>query len=162
MIANLKSGLFPKEDRYVQMCEQVEHMKDVGTIIKLQMLLSRLVPRSRRKKTQEVISSEQSFNQVIKSEVGVDLYSDKDSRKALKLDVSPDQKPENCLTTLRKKVLYFLDSGSDTVSINYRKKGIGSKRSLFITAFAVVGLLSFMVIFGALGSGTNITRYQAF
>lgn len=49
------------------MCEQIDKMKDVGTIVKLQMLLSRLVPRSRRKKTQELISSEHSFNQVIKS-----------------------------------------------------------------------------------------------
>ena len=58
-------------------------MKDVGTIVKIQMMLSRLVPRCRRKKTQELISSEQSFNQVIKTEVGVDLYSDKESCKTL-------------------------------------------------------------------------------
>ena len=77
------------------------------------------------------------------------------------MDVSPDEKPENCLTTLRKKLLYLFDSGSDTISISYRKKGIGSKRSLIITVIAVCGLLSFMVIFGLLKSDTSVSRYQA-
>lgn len=52
VIASFKSGLFPKEDRYVKMCEQVEKMKNVGTIVKLQMLFSRLVPKMRRKASQ--------------------------------------------------------------------------------------------------------------
>ena len=67
IVATFKSGFFPKEDRYVKMCEQVEKMKDVGTIVKLQMLFSRLIPKSSRKSVQELISSEQSFNQVAKN-----------------------------------------------------------------------------------------------
>lgn len=67
IIANFKTGLFPKEDCYVKMCEQVEKMKDVGTIVKLQMLFSRLVPKTRRKASQELIASEHSFNQVVKN-----------------------------------------------------------------------------------------------
>lgn len=57
LIATVKPGFFPKEDRFVKMCEQVEKMKDVGTIVKLQMLFSRLMPKSRRKSVQELIAS---------------------------------------------------------------------------------------------------------
>ena len=83
LIAGLKEGLFPKEDKYVKMCEQIERMKDVGTIVKLQMLFSRLVPQSRRKASNELIASEYSFNQVIKNEVGVEYFTDKKSNRPL-------------------------------------------------------------------------------
>jgi hypothetical protein len=58
------------------MCSEVEKMKDVNRIVKMQMLLSRLVPKS-RSKAQELISSEHNFNQVAKNEVGVELFIDK-------------------------------------------------------------------------------------
>lgn len=52
IVASFKEGIFKKEDRYVKMCEQVEKMKDVNTIVKLQMLLSRLIPKTKKKVTQ--------------------------------------------------------------------------------------------------------------
>lgn len=67
LIASLKEGIFPKEDRYVKMCHQVEKMKDVSTIVKLQTLFSRLIPRSRTRPSQELIASEHNFNQVAKT-----------------------------------------------------------------------------------------------
>lgn len=52
IVASFKKGIFKKEDRYVKMCEQVEKMKDVNTIVKLQMLLTRLIPKTKKKVTQ--------------------------------------------------------------------------------------------------------------
>ena len=75
------------------------------------------------------------------------------------LDLSDDEKDENCLISLRKKLLYFLDAGSDSISIAYNKRGIGSKRSLCITITFAIGLLVFLVIFGILQSETTVKRF---
>ena len=62
----------------------------MGTIVKLKMMLCRLVPRTRRKINNELISSEYSFNQVVKNEVGIDLFTDKTSSKPIDIDISDD------------------------------------------------------------------------
>ena len=84
LVANVKSGIFTKEDRFVKMCDRVEKMKDVGAITKMKMLLGRLMPRTRRVKSEELVASEHSFNQVTKTEVGVSLFKDQNRRKPLR------------------------------------------------------------------------------
>ena len=109
IVAGIKEGLFPKEDRYVKMCEQMEKMKDVGTIVKLQALFSRLIPRSRNRPSQELIANEHNFNQVAKTEVGVELFSDSTGCQPLRLEVFEDEKQENCLWRLKGKLLCLMD-----------------------------------------------------
>lgn len=132
-------------------------MKDVNRMVKMQMLLSRLTPKS-RSRSQELISSEHNFNQVAKNEVGVDLFIDKAESRPLQIDISEDEKEENCLSSIKKEVLCLLDEGSDPVSVAYGKGGIGSKASFCVFLLAGVGLLIFLIIFGLLKTQTTITR----
>jgi hypothetical protein len=76
------------------------------------------------------------------------------------LEVGEEEKPENCVVRVRKAVLRFLDAGSDSISISYRKKGIGSRASVIITLVAVVGLLAFLIIFGIMKSDTVVEKYD--
>jgi hypothetical protein len=57
LIAGLWSGIFPKEDAFVRMIDRLERMKDVGEIVRLQALLSRLAPKAMRRGGQELMAS---------------------------------------------------------------------------------------------------------
>ena len=37
--ASFKSGIFAKEDRYIALAERLSHLKNVGTILKLQQIV---------------------------------------------------------------------------------------------------------------------------
>ena len=75
--------------------------------------------------------------------------------------MDPDEKPENLFTRVRRSLLHLFDAGSDTVSVMYKKNGIGSKKSLCITVFAVICLLGFLIFFGILKSESVVTRFES-
>jgi hypothetical protein len=142
------------------MCERLESMKDVGTIVKLQFLLSRLTVQSRRVSSEEVIGSEHSFDQVERKEVAVDVFSHREEQSLPSLNATEDSRSENWLVRLRKGFLHSLDSGSDSISVNYVKGGVGSVQSIALGFLFLFGFVFFLTSFGILSASRELVKYN--
>jgi hypothetical protein len=74
--------------------------------------------------------------------------------------VAEDEENVNILSKVRKAFFYWLDSGSDNVSVNYADGGHGSKESFCLSFVFVAGFLAFLVLFGVFQFNTSTVTYN--
>jgi hypothetical protein len=61
---------------------------------------------------------------------------------------------------MRKAVLKWFDTGSDSISIFYKGSGHGSKASVCLTLIFMAGFIAFLILFGMLQLTTSTTIYD--
>ena len=147
-MATYKKGLFPKEDRYVQLINKIGRMTDISNVLRLSKTLQRITPQQSPNEDSEVFVSEQSFEQPEEEVKGVQKYSESSGQKIGVLD-APEEEPASIFTRIRKGLLTMLDSGSDEVSVNYNTN-YGSKVSVVATVVFAACFLAFLILFGVL------------
>ena len=61
---------------------------------------------------------------------------------------------------MRHKLLCFLDSGSDGVSVSYSKGGIGSKESALVGMLFMAGFWALLFYFGVFSQSESYSKYS--